>query len=314
MMQMIIDICRKQPNIDLDSCRRKRELSGMFAQSWYLCGICFKNQKTPLSQCIFSTYKGSLANMTKHIQNGHASFAASIADESSASITSSQPPHKKARTLGQYFPAKQQMIEEARDSFQTSVYVYINDSGSAKRNVEKPIFRDMFHKAFEVFQAGGKPSDLVIGEHRINTIQDLKFNEMCQLIRNIVGTVRRWFLENSGSHRPFLSICHDIWDGKRRELLGISLLFIHPHTFDHFKLSAGLVHIKGKRAVEVAQETLRVLSRIGVTQADLYRPVNDTTNSALLAGRLIVGCDDSGTCGMHVVELILKHGTGQIIR
>jgi hypothetical protein len=44
--------------------------------------------------------------------------------------------------------------------------------------------------------------------------------------------------------------------------------------------------------------------------------MNDTTNSALQAGRLIVGNDSSEDrkCGMHVVELCVAHASGFIVR
>jgi hypothetical protein len=44
--------------------------------------------------------------------------------------------------------------------------------------------------------------------------------------------------------------------------------------------------------------------------------MNDTTNSALKAGRLIVGNDKSPNvlCGMHVVELIVGHAAGTLER
>ena len=51
-----------------------------------------------------------------------------------------------------------------------------------------------------------------------------------------------------------------------------------------------------------------------ITQQDSFSPANDTTVTALLAGRLIVGCNDPGTCGMHKCELIMKHAMGQLTR
>ena len=49
-------------------------------------------------------------------------------------------------------------------------------------------------------------------------------------------------------------------------------------------------------------------------QQDLFRSINDTTAPALLAGRLIVGSNDPGTCGMHKCELITKHAMGKVAR
>ena len=103
-------------------------------------------------------------------------------------------------------------------------------------------------------------------------------------------------------------------DSKRHERLGISLMFIHLETFEFFKVSASLVHITGKKAADIAHNTLNVLKVYIITQQDLFRPVNDTTASALLAGRLIVGCNDPGTCGMHKCESITKHAMEQVTR
>ena len=103
---------------------------------------------------------------------------------------------------------------------------------------------------------------------------------------------------NTGCSQKFISVGQDIRDGKRHELLGISLMFIHPETFDFFKVSVGLVHITGKKAADIAHDSLNVLKMYSITQQDLFRPVNDTTALALLMGCLIAGCNDPGTCGM----------------
>jgi hypothetical protein len=91
-------------------------------------------------------------------------------------------------------------------------------------------------------------------------------------------------------------------------------MFISPCSMTPMKVSVGLVECKDKKANDVSAKTLDVLGRYGILQSDLYRPVNDTTNSAKKAGQLIVGCADKGTCGMHQCELIMKHATGQVVR
>jgi hypothetical protein len=58
------------------------------------------------------------------------------------------------------------------------------------------------------------------------------------------------------------------------------------------------------------------LNRFNIEKVDLRKQMNDTTNSALKAGRLIVGNDKSPNvlCGMHVVELIVGHASGFLER
>ena len=91
-------------------------------------------------------------------------------------------------------------------------------------------------------------------------------------------------------------------------------MFIHPEMFKISKVSAGLVHITGKKAVDIAHDALNVLKMQSITQQDLFRQVNDTTTLALLLGCLSVGCNDPGTCGMHKYELVTKHAMGQETR
>jgi hypothetical protein len=57
-------------------------------------------------------------------------------------------------------------------------------------------------------------------------------------------------------------------------------------------------------------------SRLSLTQSDLRKPVNDTTSSALAAGRLICGDNsmENGSCGMHETELAVNHAAGFVIR
>ena len=77
---------------------------------------------------------------------------------------------------------------------------------------------------------------------------------------------------------------------------------------------AGLVHITGKKAADIANDSCNVLKVYSIAQQDSFRLINDTTALVLLAGRLKVGCNDPGTCGMHKCELITIHAMGQVTR
>ena len=132
-------------------------------------------------------------------------------------------------------------------------------------------------------------SSLYFGTYKYDKLQEQSFGYMIPCLSSMVNSIRKWFTSKTGHPWKFISVRQDIWDSKRHELLDISLMFIHPETFDHSKVSAGLVHITGKKATDIAHDTLTVLKRFGITQEDLFRPVNDTMASALLVGRLIVG-------------------------
>ena len=84
-------------------------------------------------------------------------------------------------------------------------------------------------------------------------------------------------------------------------------------------IPVGFVRAQGHAAVIVSQQAIACLARYEITPSDLYKPINDTTNSAVMAGRLIVGGGiyhtiEGGTCGMHVAELASNHGGGFLER
>ena len=64
-----------------------------------------------------------------------------------------------------------------------------------------------------------------------------------------------------------LSLCARTYGmAKTHELLGITLMFIHPERFEFFKVSAGLVHMTGKKAAGIAHDTLNELNMCSITQ------------------------------------------------
>ena len=128
----------------------------------------------------------------------------------------------------------------------------------------------MFHDAYMVFQRGGSVSCLFVGRHKFKSLQDESFNNMKLCLSAMVLSIRNWYRNRMGQHHKFISVSQDIWDSKRWELLGVSLMFIHPETFQLFKLSARLVHITGKKATQIDHNTLTVLKRYGITQEDLF--------------------------------------------
>ena len=174
-----------------------------------------------------------------------------------------------------------------------------NNSGTSKFNIEKGRFKEMFETVYTLFQKGGTSSSLHFGTYKYSKLQEQSFTDMILCLSSMVNSIRNLYTSTTGHPQKFISVCQDIRDSKRCELIGTSLMIIHPETFEHFKVSAGLVHISGKKATYIVHDTLTVLKRYSSMQEDLFRPVNDTTASAILVGRLIVGCNDPGTCGIH---------------
>jgi hypothetical protein len=57
-----------------------------------------------------------------------------------------------------------------------------------------------------------------------------------------------------------------------------------------------------------------ICCRFNITTNDVYRGISDTTNSALMVGRLIAGMREptikGNSCNMHAQELVVVHALG----
>ena len=102
-------------------------------------------------------------------------------------------------------------------------------------------------------------------------------------------------------------------------MLSVSVFAIHPVTADRVVIPVGLVRSLGKTGKIIADQTIAVLSRFGVTNKDVYACVSDNASSALLASTLLssnkLKKKHGGlNCLMHGVDLMLEHGTGKTKR
>lgn len=166
--------------------------------------------------------------------------------------------------------------------------------------------------------------DLVLGRRRYFTLQAESLAEMVYFVQGAVERVRNFHMMKSGTqdrnaYPSFIYVAHDIWDGKRKCVLGLTIFFSDPQNARNIMLPLGFVTSKGKSAKVICDQSLDILSRYGILTTDLLSPINDTTNSALAAGRLIVGGGvdgtvESGTCYMHRGALAINHASGFLQR
>lgn len=164
-------------------------------------------------------------------------------------------------------------------------------------------------------------NELTFGRRRYLTIQAESFAEMVNTVTRVVARVRAYHTVKTGTKEgsPFIYVAHDIWEGRRKCILGLSIFFVDPVEAMYVQIPLGFVVCKGKTAALICDQSLQLLGRYGISGQDLLQPINDTTNSALLAGRLIVGggidgkCE-SGTCLMHRGSLAINHAGGFLTR
>ena len=140
------------------------------------------------------------------------------------------------------------------------------------------------------------------------------YNNFVDLIANLARNVHLAYFDICGREIPFATICHDIWSGNKKDILGVSIMFADSHDGSLYHISLGLLYVKGHSAAQVCTMTKSLMVSFGFSSKDLFHLVNDNTNSAVLAGKYILEHRGQGKCNMHKTNLVLKHATGLVVR
>ena len=283
----------------------QEEVYESIAKRLFVCPRCFDNASSPLLKATILCTEGVSSNIGQHNLRVHEELpekkSEPLLENSKQPLMSSYSQPMKSR-------------EETVQTFRTKVYEFINDNGFPASTVEKPNFRDLL--SFTIKHAPRLSSqDVVISNKAITKMRLLSYNEFLKTIAMLCRNVRSAYKRVCNNNQtPFASVCHDIWQGNKKDVLGVVVTFIDPRNCTDYKIPVGLCTTKGHTAQQVATHTLKILHSVGFTRKDLCASVNDNTNSAVLAGKYILGNKTGGKCDMHRAELILKHATGIAVR
>ena len=114
------------------------------------------------------------------------------------------------------------------------------------------------------------------------------YNNFVELIANLARNVRLAYFDICGREIPFATICHDIWSGNKKDVLGVSIMFPDPCDGSLYHIPLGLLYAKGHSAAQVCAMTKSLMVLFGFSLKDLFHSVNDSTNSAMLACKYIL--------------------------
>lgn len=89
-----------------------------------------------------------------------------------------------------------------------------------------------------------------------------------------------------GSRQAFITVGHDVWDGKRKQINGLSIFFVHPVSLEMYRIPVALTPPSGKTAIELCKTSMKGLERYEIEIDDLFRSLNDNCTTAKKAGRL----------------------------
>ena len=176
----------------------------------------------------------------------------------------------------------------ARKAIQQAIYECINDLGFLSSTVEKPVFCALL----ETFRRNTKlisNKDFEISNKLLSSICLQLYNKFDQLISMLICNVQMQNEKLCGKTTPFATLCHDVWNGVNKDVLGLSLMFADLHDGNVYCIPLGLIMAQGHTACQVCDLYVALLSWFGVqADTDLFGTVNDNTNSTVLAGKYIL--------------------------
>ena len=289
-----------------------------FYRQAVICLYCWVNKNTPLATAFIVLSSKSTSNYHAHMKRLHPDIP--LEDEgtvsSKHSITGEVSTSSKA-TLG-VKPEPIDLVEDGpldrfankdpttkaggRKAVQRAIYECINDLGFPSSTVEKPVFcallETIHHNAKLISN-----KDFEISNKLLSSICLQSYNEFVQLISMLISNVRMRYEELCGKTTPFATLCHDVWNGVNKDVLGLLLMFADLRNGNVYSIPLGLITSQGHTARQVCDLSVALLSCFGVqADTDLFGTVNDNTNSTVLAGKYILNHQGEGKCDMHITE------------
>ena len=102
------------------------------------------------------------------------------------------------------------------------------------RTINKQDFWDMLmysHNTGALFEHLVE-KDLNFGQRKFEQIHSNSICNTIMVISSFIERSRHFYKDSTGKQQGFISVCHDLWDGKIRELLGLSITFIDPISME----------------------------------------------------------------------------------
>lgn len=225
--------------------------------NYCVCMICYKNPNVSLDNALISSPDYSPSNAGTHMKNKHKHDAPEYWDV----ITQKQQPAAigKNHITISFLKLSQ---KNAVANFHKEAHRFITNCGLPFRVANSNAFHN--YNQFLVLNAHllkNNIKDLKMGPRKFGTIANKNFSEMVFVVAELVTKTREWYKENLGKQTPFLTVCHDIWQGNQIDVLGVSLYFNVPTTWETVKFPVALIKSDSKTASSVKDNILHALSK-----------------------------------------------------
>ena len=297
-------------NIDDILCEQRNQASvakGVFTPFYHraiLCPICLADDTVSLEDSIQHVNLNSTSNIIYHFETHHPKEVASlkgsqVSDGTSMATTKSSSSLNMSNTeQSSAFNPRTGPIDlfannipttkaESCSQVHKAIDKCVNDLGFPALTVEQPVFHNLLDCVWRN-ASNLSSSDFDVSNKFLTQLRVKSKNNLVELIAKLAQNVCLAYFDICGREIPFATICHDIWSGNKKDVLGISIMFADPQDGFLYHIPLGLLYAKGHSAAQVCAMTKSLMVSFGFSSKDLFHSVNDNTNSAVLAGKYIL--------------------------
>ena len=113
-------------------------------------------------------------------------------------------------------------------------------------------------------------------------------DEFMVKVNSLVSKVRHWHIKETSSSKLLTTVAHDVWDGKRKQFIRLTLFFIDKETLFICNIPITLAPPMGKTSILPCKTYLASLEECDTHFVDISKSANYNYTAAAKVGRLQV--------------------------
>jgi hypothetical protein len=262
-------------------------------EEYYMCCLlCYDDPEKSLSSCM---YKGSFkkkimdgnGNLIKHMKKSHGEIwnqakdpryvyqatttptsAARMSAARSDSISELYPAaletsSQKPPVSMVYRAAKYKGDQDVLNKFHNLIVQYGTNNDIPERTMTDhtacPEFKKMIMYAIEHGSQLSGQQNLIPGRQLYQSLRKDMFDTLVAAISWRLRVTRQHWAKFIGHDIPFIILCHDVWESKKKEVLGVTIMFFDPDSELYERIPIGLELCTTKISEQTSDQILEML-------------------------------------------------------
>lgn len=180
----------------------------------------------------------------------------SIRDRKKEKGTTKDKVHKQS-TMPQY-SSGEDVIKKCNEL----LYKFYNSANISINQANNPYLNELLRTIVDyAHHLKFRRQQLCFSPWRYKVQECFMFNTFTTFLTTAVASAREYYKDTTGNRVAFITISHDGWDSKRRDMIGCCVHFVHPVHWRIISLPVGLKYLTSKKSIETVEQLNKILVR-----------------------------------------------------